>query len=421
MQGTEARTCSRFTSLVDRVWASKYTGSGPIWLISPMCRGVRTVMKVGNACRRETREARLSIPILLLAVVVVAGCRREAADGAPVRRVSFAQVGFDIGGRSRLLHVEVPARTRSIAIVAEGAQDTLFALAELRTSDGVDQVALPAGLELGAAMRAAYFDEASGTMPGKLRQAIRIGLFTHVYPDRPGAELPPGELSFRIATSEPSRTADVEVLLPEESGASVLPINLVTVASGGVGEPADPDALPFVSRLRAILAGGGVELRVEESLRLADVDLAGLSQLSRPQEPPTSDSSRLALLGGAMVGGDALNVFVVDAMPAGVGGWTLGTPGPPRPDTYYSGVLAARLDGGDELARVLAHEICHYLGLWHLEHTDGAGALHVDPLDDTEPGSGNLMDEDGAGTRLTADQGYVLARHPLLTADRIAP
>jgi hypothetical protein len=390
-----------------------------------MCLGVRTVMKAGSACdapRRETRGARRSIPICLFALVAVAGCRRGATDDGPaVRRVRFEQVGFDIGGRSRLLRVEVPARTRSIAIVVDGEQDTLFALAELRTPDGVDQVALPAGLELGAAMRAAYFDEASGAMPGRRRQAIRLGLFTHIHPDRPGAEPAAGEIGLRIASSEPSRVVDVEVLLPEENGASVLPINLVTVSSGGVAEPPDPDALPFVARLRAVLAGGGVELRVEESLRLADVDLAGLSELSRPQEPPTSDSSRLALLGGAMVDGDALNVFVVDSMPAGVGGWTLGTPGPPRPDTYYSGVLAARLDGGDELARILAHEICHYLGLWHVEHVDEAGRLHVDPLDDTEPQVGNLMDEEGGGTRLTPDQGYVLARHPLLTADRIAP
>jgi hypothetical protein len=430
MQGTSARNCSRFTSLVDRVLASKYTGPWPIWLISPCSVGVRTVMKPGNSSPPGTRGPGHSIParrwpavtLAVLALSLTSACRRDAADdGAAVRRYRFARVGFDARGLSRLIHVEVPERTRSIAIIAEGAPDTLFALAELRTADGVDQVALPAGVEPGAAMRAAYFDEQSGQMPGAQRQAIRLGLFSHIYPDRPGADLPAGGLALRIASSEPSRTVDVEVLLPEEIGATILPINVITVSSAGVDRPPDPETLPFLDRLRSIMAGGGVELRVEHSLRLADEDLAGLSELSAPQEPPGSDSARLALLGGAMVAGDALNLFIVDALPDRVGGWTLGTPGPPRPDTYYSGVVAARLDGGDELARVLAHEICHYLGLWHVAHTSSSGALNVDPLDDTEPHSGNLMDEDGTGTLLTPDQSYVLARHPLLTANRIAP
>jgi hypothetical protein len=225
--------------------------------------------------------------------------------------------------------------------------------------------------------------------------------------------LPPGDVVVRVATSDASRPIDVDLLLPEETGGAALPVNLFLVSSEPA-RPPDPAALPWLARLRAILAGGGVDLRVERVLSITDRSLAEMTEVSEPQEPPAGASARLALAGGAMVAGDALDVFVVDALPPGLGGWTLGMPGPPVPDTYYSGVIAARLDSDAELARVLAHELCHYLGLWHVEHTSRSGVLHTDPLDDTAPGTGNLMDEDGRGTHLTSDQRFVLARHPLL-------
>jgi hypothetical protein len=368
-----------------------------------------------SACRRGL----LALTVLSALAACRGGARAGNADDAavPARRVAVAGVTFDQDGLSQPLRLLVPERTRSIAVVAEGAPGALYALARLETADGVDQVRLPDGTDVGAAMRRAYFDERSGEMPGALRQSIRLGLFTQIFPDRPGVELPAGELALRIATTDPTHPVRVEVLLPEDTGdaSAVLPINLFMVSrTGDPARTSDPESLPFLARLRSILAGGGVELRVERVMALAGGELSTMTEISRPQEPPDSASSRLALLGGALADGDALNVFIIDSLPFGVGGWTLGTPGPPLPDTYYSGVVAARLDGSDELARVLAHELCHYLGLWHVEHSIRPGATHRDPLDDTEPETGNLMDQAGTGTRLTADQSHVLARHPIL-------
>jgi hypothetical protein len=307
------------------------------------------------------------------------------------------------------VRVRVPEHTRSLAVVVSGDPTALYALAQLTTADGVEHVALP-DLDIAAAMRASYLDERSGEMPGSLSQMIRLGLFTHVFPERPGVELPSGDTELRVATTDRSRSVDIDILLPEESRdrerASILPVNIVTVSKNPLSDS-------FVAPLRSILAGGGIDLRVERTLSLASPPSA-MTELSEPQESPASASARLALRGGSLIDNDALNLFIVDALPAGVGGWTLGTPGPPLPDTYYSGVIAARLDGGEELARVLAHELCHYLGLWHVQHAGSSGALHTDTLDDTEPGTGNLMDEDRPGTRLTPDQSFVASRHPLL-------
>ena len=55
-------------------------------------------------------------------------------------------------------------------------------------------------------------------------------------------------------------------------------------------------------------------------------------------------SSELVALAQQRVSGDALNIFIVDSLPLGVLGWSLGTPGPPLPSSYYFGVCR-RLSG----------------------------------------------------------------------------
>jgi hypothetical protein len=255
-------------------------------------------------------------------------------------------------------------------------------------------------------MRASYEDEKVGLMPGMLRQSIRLGLFTQVFPDRPGRALPPGPLTLRVAGSASGTPVDVEVLMPEEDGAHRLPLQIFSLTDDLGPAPA------FLDTTRELLAAGGVDIEVEGVLPLPARALGPGSEISQPQEPPTSASSQLALAGGAMVSGDALAIYVVDALPGGVAGWSLGTPGPPLPDTVYSGVMIARGAGDPrEVGRVLAHEIAHYLGLAHVEDVGRSGGRHPDALDDTAPGGGNLME---GGRTLTRDQAWVLSRSALL-------
>jgi hypothetical protein len=348
-----------------------------------------------------------------LAAALALGCggdERGPIDASPpARRIAVTGVGFDARGISEPIAIEVPAGTRSLTVVARGHAEALYALAHLETG-GVEHVELPDLPALGQVMRDQYLVEEVGAMPGALHQSIRLGLFTHVHPNRPDQALPAGEAEIRIATSDPAAgPVDVELLLPEEDGGRTLPVNVFAVSNEF---RYDAGSLPFLTSLAEILGAADITVEVEMVVNLPDTGLSSMTELSEPQEPPTSMSSELARLAGAMIEGDALNVFVVDELPFGVAGWSLGTPGPPLPDTYYSAVVAANHASGDELGRVLGHEIAHYIGLSHVVNRGLSGKGYPDQLDDTEPGTGNLME--GGGTLLTADQAFVLGRYPLL-------
>jgi hypothetical protein len=347
-----------------------------------------------------------------LAIVLGAGCAGDCGGEReePARRVSIEGVRFHADGVSQAIRVQVPERTRALAVVVRGDDQTLYGLAWLETADGIEHVRLPDRIDLGVAMRRQYLDDGVGAMPGALFQRTRLGTFTLVFPDRPGVGLPPGEAVLRIATTDPTREpVEVEILLPPDDGARVLPLNVFAVSNQF--SYAGPESVPFVAGLREILGAAGIEIAVEQVVNLPDSGLSRMSEATRPQELPDSGSAKLALLGGAMVPGDALNLFIVDAMPAGIAGWSLGTPGPPLPDTCYSGVVASHAEG-DRLPLVLAHEVAHYLGLAHPVDTAPSGATYPDPLEDTEPGGANLMS--GEGVALTRDQAWVLGRSPLL-------
>ena len=367
---------------------------------------MRVSHQVTKSTRPEEPQKRSGVVLGVLGVLVaMSACAPGERGQAPARRVAVRGVGFDARGISEEVRVVVPAQTRSLTVVVRGAMDAYYALASLETADGVEQVGLAPGLDVAAEMRRTYEVDKVGLMPGELRQSVRLGLFTQVFPDRPGRALPPGEVTLRVATSAPGTPVDLELLMPEEDGARRLPIRIVRV--GG-----ELDVAPITDTLTSVLAGGGVDVSIDApTIFLPESALSEMTEASQPQEPPTSASSQLALLGGSLVEGDALVVYVVDALPGGVTGWSLGTPGPPLPDTVYSGVVVARAGDPREVGRVLAHEVAHYLGLAHVEDVAPSGARHPDALDDTQPGGGNLMER---GRALTRDQAWVLSRSALL-------
>ena len=361
---------------------------------------------VREPMRQLSQPVRLVMTGLIGAAAIGLGCGDASIgpDAAPARVLTATlQVGSD--GRSPALGFTVPEGTRSVTVVARGAADALYGLAALTLADGVDLVDLPAGSP-SAAMQASYLDEQIGQMPGDLYQSIRLGTFTQVYPYRPGQALPPGPASLAIA-SDADGPVEVTVLMPPDDDAATLHLNLVVVSETQV-VAAPP---PWLPALVAILAQADITVVLDAVTTLTGTGLAAITDFSEPQERPTSQSAQLpGLVAGN--GSPALDVFLVDSLPAGVGGLSLGTPGPPIRGAYYYGVVVRPSSSDAATAEVIAHEVCHFLALQHIQNTGISGTIYPDPLDDTTAGAPNLMA--GSGTTLTPDQTFALLRSALL-------
>ncbi len=161
----------------------------------------------------------------------------------------------------------------------------------------------------------------------------------------------------------------------------------------------------FLGMLRTVFAHGGVSLGTATYEDLRDhPDLDGLDVVDAPS---------LLALGAHDVG---INVFFVRTLkPVGLQAFGP-NPGPAGlASTAQSGVIIG-LDtlcyrSWDDLGRIAAHELARYMGLY--DNVDLAG--NVDPIDDTDSSSTNLMFySDDNGTDLTAGQRDVLSRSAVL-------
>ncbi|HEU0036146.1 MAG TPA: hypothetical protein VFQ53_36285 [Kofleriaceae bacterium] len=351
---------------------------------------------------------------LALAVITctLAGCGggddAPPADATPPPRQVSADLAIDATGFSEPFTFVVPETTRSMTIVATGADDALYALGALQTADGVERVGLDLATPPGTAMRASYDVEQVGQMAGGLYQTIRLGTFTHVYPYRPDQAATPGEATLRIASDRPG-PVHVEVLMPEDDGGKTLHLNLIAV-SETLTIPSPPS---FLDELQGIFGQVGITVVIDSSVELRGTGLSTITESTEPQEAPASMSAKLPALVGSNVSAAALDVFVVDALPFGIAGLSLGTPGPPVRGSYYYGVLVRPNAADGTLAVVIAHEVSHFLALQHVTNVGVSGKIYPDPLDDTGPNQSNLMQ---TGSTLTPDQGFSLSRSALLQA-----
>jgi hypothetical protein len=349
---------------------------------------------------------------LLLAFVACSGDDDDGTapgvDAAPpgdLREVT-AMLTVESSGFSEELSFDVPANTRSMTVVVTGANGALYALGSLRTADGTEHVGIDLGTPPGPAMRTSYEDEQIGHMEGGLYQSIRLGTFTQVYPYRDDQALPAGTTTLRVA-SDMAGPVTVLVLMPEDDGSAVLHINLIAVSeSTGI-----PDPIGYMDELQTIFDQVGVTVVVDDVIMLPGTGLSSISDFVEPQETPVTMSAMLPALVANTVSAKALDVFVVDGLPPGVGGLSLGTPGPPKRGGYYYGILVRQTDVDSQMARVIAHEAMHFMALQHVQNTGTSGTVYPDPLDDTQPGQGNLME---SGTTVTADQAFSISRSALL-------
>ena len=202
---------------------------------------------------------------------------------------------------------------------------------------------------------------------------------------------------------------DTDGAIPDDGG-KILHLNLIAV-SESLTLTQTPS---FLDELQAIFTQVGITIVIDNVLELRGTGLSAITDSTEPQEAPASMSARLPGLVASKFTNDALDIFIVDSLPAGIGGLSLGTPGPPLRGGYYFGLLVRRSTNDSQLAIVIAHETSHFLALQHVTNVGVSGMVYPDPLDDTQPGQMNLMQ---SGSKLTADQGFALSRSALLRAE----
>lgn len=319
-------------------------------------------------------------------------------------------VTFDPNGISSPVTFTIPDKTRSVTVVVEGQAQRLHALASFAMADNVDLVDIDMSTSHASEMKASYFEEQVGEMPGALDQSVRLGTFTHVYPYAPGQAILSGTATLRVATDGTGGEATVKIFMPEDDGAKRLHLNMFRVSSAATTF----ESPALLDELRVIYAQAGIDVVVDETVAVPDTAYARLETFTEPQETPDSDAAKLASVVSTQAKSSALRVMIVDSLPTGVGGLSLGVPGPPVPSSYYYGVVVASDADATNLARVVAHEVAHFLGLQHVTNRGVSGKVYSDPLADTSPTMPNLMTK---GTELTPDQTFVLSRSSLLTTN----
>ena len=338
----------------------------------------------------------------LIVLIGLVACSDSGDDGPPPREVT-ADATVTASGLSEEVTFRIPDNTRSITIVVEGAPDALLALGSFELGDGEDLVQLPMG-EPGAAMQTSYQQEQIGQMPGALFQSIRLGTYTHLYPYRPDQHVIAGTGRMRVASNRPGPVS-ITIVMPEDNGANVLALDMYLVSD----TLADPNEPTFKGELDRVFAQAGITVTVNGVQRLTGTAFERITDFNEPQETPASQSAMVTAL--ATGTGDALDVFVVEGLPTGVAGLSLGTPGPPIRGSYYYGVIVRGGFPAPEMARVTAHEVAHFVALQHVQNRGVSGMTYPDPLDDTMPGVDNLMSN---GTVLTPGQRFALSRSALL-------
>lgn len=371
-----------------------------------------------------------------------------AARGAAVEvvDVDLGRVTLTSGFDSRRIVFGVPPDAVSVTLVARQTSGDSLPLSFVDVYDPANAVLFDYAALL------AWTDQPIRWLPVRSHEAIAM-LVPNSTPDR--VAFRHGRYGFTVAMLGPdpgSGELRLSARIKRAEGADVtggtldLRVWLVDVGLTAASARTDARLQDALRELGAILRPAAIAVGDVDYVQVTGAEASALRVIDS-SDGPTSELARLFRL-SARAEGERLNVFLVRSIApeAAEGGIALGIaggiPGPPGlHGTMHSGIVVAfdrAVVGSDArvVAQVMAHEIGHYLGLFHVREQlapcpAGTGPTESRPcapfggedvLADTSRSSGNnlmwwaLGGADGRtyNVALSEGQRFVLRRSALV-------
>lgn len=298
---------------------------------------------------------------------------------------------------------------------------------------GYDRLATAESIETQEGSVVYDMEAPSGTA---MRVGIHDDILPMLLPVSPALDLAGGAYAFRVffdAEEAVSATCNAVYRIDGASGAPTVDLRLVFVGVDGIAPGLN--AAEGESTMAPVLAKVA-EMWGEARLSIGTVTYEDFSGDVDQYTILAGDEGLGSLLRTAGEDARAITFFFVQEITDDEGATILGLAGGPPGmaavgGTSKSGVVvttASFTSDPDEVARIMAHEGGHFLGLFHTTEKDGSS---FDPLDDT-PECSNDADGNGtfstnectgtgaenvmwwaasaSSTGMSADQGWVLGR-----------
>lgn len=341
--------------------------------------------------------------LLMALPFAFAACGDEATEDVPVALDGIMVSDCDLGtdGCDRTLTVPVEDGAVSVAVLLDGAPSGALVLADTITN--------PSGEVL-----ADFWDDA----PDQLRVDANDGLYITFIPNNPDVNLDAGDwkISYYTDASAPWKGSPLLVTKSSPATTKKMDLNLFFVDVPGLSADDaknNADFQKILADVETVLDQAGIsfgEISYED-VTGDDADKYGVVDLNNGELPGLFKLS-------AGKSNNAMNLFFVADLTDGSDfvqlGQAGGVPGPPGiHGTTRSGLVVnlasfvAAADDADLLAAasndaslIIAHEGCHYLGLFHTTEKNGAalkeGTNGYDPIADT-PECPDSADTSGNG------------------------
>jgi hypothetical protein len=355
-----------------------------------------------------------------------------AAGSTTISRVALGTMPISGSQAQKDFTLDVPADALSFTVVMKGGVGGTSAISKLTSPSG----------EL-------LFD-----LDNYLTSKVRIlpvndGDFGMLYPNSPRVAIAAGQYKFTIVNENGGGTGEVFALLKKsttgrlDGGKLNLNIWFAGVTVNKTTAPTSAKWQEAVTELKRLYATSGITVGQINYLDVPAAQAASFAVIDTTDGKDSELRHLFELSAGAP--NNFMNFFMVKEISGAEPGYIIlgiagGIPGIPfEQGTNASGVAVTAVDLDTDpkaVARTMAHEGGHWLGLWHTSESNGQ---MFDPLSDTPEcpasrdanGDSKVTSSECVGygadylmfwqagptaSTLSGNQGYVLARNPVVSS-----